>query len=83
MRNNLVTILHCADCGKPLELAYEKDGPARPDTSSLKMSPCLPTGGEMLPNRISVKPCRYCKERITGPAVRLKQAIADLGELDA
>ncbi len=83
MRNNLVTVLHCAECGKHLELAHEGDKPAKQDCSTLEMEPRMPTGSEMLASRISVKPCRHCMERITGPAVRLKNALDELKAVSA
>ena len=80
MRNNLVTIFHCADCGAALELSGELEA-EKPKLGSLNMNPPLETGAAIRVNRISIEPCRKCKEEYTRPAFALAGLLKDIEKM--
>lgn len=78
MRNQLITTIHCAECGSALDIATSHNKPAKPDTSGLHR----PTGAAYLGNEISVKPCRKCKENYSKPALLIRDAVKALDDLN-
>ena len=81
MRNNLVTIFHCAECGHALSIA-DYGAAIKPDTSSIGMEPKLDTGALIHVTRISILPCYKCKDKYSRPARAIADAIKQLGALD-
>ena len=72
MRTNLITHLHCSNCGRVLNVEYDKEDSPRKIEA---MESDEPTGAACRHNRILVEPCRYCIEAATGPAKQLASAI--------
>lgn len=70
IRTNLVTHLHCCECGAELRLATE-----RPAGLVAQESTRYDTGAACLTNKVWVYPCRNCIDIKTGPALQLTEAI--------
>jgi len=81
MRNNLVTIFHCAECGTALTIA-DAGAAIKPDVSTLCMNPKLDTGADIHVTRLSILPCYKCKDKYSRPARAIADAIKQLGALD-
>jgi len=77
MRNNLVTVFHCSQCGKPLTIADKSEEPSR-EYETARMDPPLPTGAAMSVNRINLHPCQPCIDKWIIPARAIANAIKDL-----
>lgn len=83
MRNNLVMRFRCSECGRLLNLCYEKDvDREKHDGMHIETSsPPEPTGAAMVVNNsLYIEPCRNCIEKHTGPAKKLAAAIKSLTE---
>ena len=78
MRRNLILHFHCSECGRRLELTTQGERTAEP-VGADKKEDDEPTGADCFyPPVISVRPCRYCIEKHTGPAEQLLKALKEL-----
>lgn len=85
MRTNLIMHFHCSECGKQLDLAYENEAEVKPGSvDNLHQKPPEPTGAKILYTpQISIRPCRNCIEKHTGPAKRLAEALSDFKAMES
>lgn len=81
--NNICMILHCSECGSPVDVAYKTEfsGPiAKQDLSVRNFDPEFKPGSFTV--RVSVFPCERCHRKINGPAIELAEAIKKLTQGD-
>jgi hypothetical protein len=75
-RKFLVTTFHCAKCGAPLNLTYEKP------TKNLHNGYVNDgiTGADKVENLIYIHPCEVCVDRLEEPIKALQAAFKTIGE---
>jgi len=81
MRNVILTILHCSDCGEPLDIQYKEEQVTTVNISGTYQEN---KGGlcesDLFRTRISVAPCSPCMDKYIGPGKKLAEAIKVLTE---
>lgn len=79
--NNLVTVLHCADCGSPLGICKEQGNNKHPISyNTNELNPPLESS-QVHMVRISVYPCDKCKAEYGKPVFALADLLKDVAKL--
>lgn len=81
-QNQLVTTFHCADCGHPVTLVHKISCAEANLTPIANTLMAISKPEYTLYNQISIKPCKPCMEKVTGPAQAIAQALKTLGNTD-
>ena len=77
IRENLITVFVCSECGGNLTLSYDD-----PPKKNRRITEGEPTGAAMRKSVIAINPCEQCKQPVNNIKSAVKTLIDFVGEDD-